>query len=39
MSFPSDQFDVVIVAMALMLVADPYTSLNGKYSSGPRKSN
>ncbi|KAK1672176.1 S-adenosyl-L-methionine-dependent methyltransferase [Colletotrichum godetiae] len=31
MSFPSDQFDVVIVAMALMLVADPYTSLNECY--------
>ncbi|KAK1706343.1 uncharacterized protein CLUP02_12967 [Colletotrichum lupini] len=31
MSFPPDQFDVVIVAMALMLVADPYTSLNECY--------
>ncbi|KAK1565970.1 S-adenosyl-L-methionine-dependent methyltransferase [Colletotrichum navitas] len=28
MAFPSDHFDVIIVAMALMLVADPYTSLN-----------
>ncbi|KAK1978716.1 S-adenosyl-L-methionine-dependent methyltransferase [Colletotrichum cereale] len=31
MEFPSDHFDVVIVAMALMLVADPYTSLDECY--------